>query len=86
MTATFHLTRPSDVTIGVAYSLRSMPKIKFTGFNIEDYDHVTTINCEEADIMLVCPVTDNDCRVRDVEEREVLETVEETAMVVEFAA
>lgn len=86
MTATFHLTRPSDVTIGVAYSLRSMPKIKFTGFNIEDYDHVTTINCEEADTMLVCPVTDNDCHVRDVEEREVLETVEETAMVVEFAA
>jgi len=86
MTATFHLTRPSDVTIGVAYSLKSMPKIKFTGFNIEDYDHVTTINCEEADIMLVCPVTDSDCRVRDVEEREVLETVEETAMVVEFAA
>ena len=70
MTATFHLTRPSDVTIGVAYSLRSMPTIKFTGFNIEDYDHVTTINCEEADIMLVCPVTDNDCRVRDVENRE----------------
>lgn len=86
MTATFHLTRPSDVTIGVAYSLKSMPKIKFTGFNIEDYDHVTTINCEESDIMLVCPVTDNDCRVRDVEEREVLETVEETAMVVELAA
>ena len=86
MTATFHLTRPSDVTIGVAYSLKSMPKIKFTGFNIEDSDHVTTVNCEESDIMLVCPVTDDACRVRDVENREVLETVEQTALVVEIAA
>ena len=72
MTATFHLTRPSDVTIGVAYSLRSMPKIKFTGFNIENSDHTTTINCEEADLMLVCPVTTDSCSVRDVENREVL--------------
>lgn len=71
MTATFHLTRPSDVTIGVAYSLKSMPKIKFTGFNIEASDHVTIVNCEEADLVLVCPVTDETCNVRDIENREV---------------
>lgn len=86
MTATFHLTRPSDVTIGVAYSLRSMPKIKFTGFNIESEDRATIVNCEESDIMLVMPVLDTGGYVRDVENREVLEEVEETAMVVEFAA
>ena len=86
MTSTFHLTRPSDVTMGVAYSLKSMPKIKFTGFNIEDSDRVTIVNCEEADLMLVCPVIDDACHVRDVENREVLEEVEETAMVVEIAA
>lgn len=86
MTATFRLTRPSDVTIGVAYSVERLQRIKFTGFNIEDPDHPTSVNCEEADIMLVCPVTDDACRVRDVEEREVLETVEETAMVVEMQA
>ena len=86
MTATFHLTRPSDVTIGVAYSLRSMPKIKFTGFNIESEDRATIVNCEESDIMLVMPVLDSGGSVRDVENREVLEKVEETAMVVEMAA
>ena len=85
MSATFHLTRPSDVTIGVAYSLRSMPKIKFTGFNIEASDRVTIVNCEEADLMLVCPVTDETCNVRDVENREVLEGTA-TAMVVEMQA
>lgn len=82
MTATFHLTRPSDVTIGVAYSLKAMSKIKFTGFNIEDSDRVTIVNCEEADLLLVCPVADTVWRVRDVEEREVLET----ATLVEIAA
>ena len=86
MTATFHLTRPSDVTMGVAYSLRSMPTIKFTGFNIESEDRATIVNCEESDIMLVMPVLDSDGYVRDVESREVLEEVEETAMVVEMAA
>lgn len=75
MTATFRLSRVSDVTIGVAYNIERLQQIKFTGFNIEDYDHVTTVNCEESDIMLVCPVTDDACRVRDVENREVLETV-----------
>ena len=86
MTATFHLTRPSDVTMGVAYSLRSMPTIKFTGFNIESEDRATIVNCEESDIMLVMPVLDSGGYVRDVENREVLEEVEETAMVVEMAA
>ena len=86
MTATFHLTRPSDVTMGVAYSLRSMPTIKFTGFNIESEDRATIVNCEESDIMLVMPVPDSGGYVRDVENREVLEEVEETAMVVEMAA
>ena len=86
MTATFHLTRPSDVTMGVAYSLRSLPAIKFTGFNIESYDHATIVNCEESDIMLVMPVLDSGGYVRDVEEREVLEAVEQTEMVVEMAA
>ncbi len=87
MTAAFHLTRPSDVTIGVAYSLRSMPTIKFTGFNIEDSEHVTVVNCEEADIMLVCPVTGEAGLVRDVEEREVVDVqLAQTAMVVEMAA
>lgn len=86
MTATFHLTRPSDVTMGVAYSLRSMPTIKFTGFNIESEDRATIVNCEESDIMLVMPVLDYGGYVRDVENREVLEEVEETAMVVEMAA
>lgn len=85
MTATFHLTRPSDVTMGVAYSLRSMPTIKFTGFNIESEDRATIVNCEESDIMLVMPVLDSGGYVRDVENREVLEEVEETAMVVEMA-
>lgn len=86
MTATFHLTRPSDTTIGVAYSIRSMLKTKFTGFNLEDSEHGTIINCEEADLLLAMPMLDQGGYVRDVEEREVLETVEETAMVVEFAA
>ena len=86
MTATFHLTRPSDVTMGVAYSLRSMPTIKFTGFNIESEDRATIVNCEESDIMLVMPVLDSGGYVRDVENREVLEEVKETAMVVEMAA
>lgn len=86
MTATFHLTRPSDVTMGVAYSLRSMPTIKFTGFNIETEDRATIVNCEESDIMLVMPMLDSGGYVRDVENREVLEEVEETAMVVEMAA
>lgn len=86
MTATFHLTRPSDVTMGVAYSLRSMPTIKFTGFNIESEDRATIVNCEESDIMLVMPVLDSGGYVRDVENREVLEEVEETAMVVEMSA
>lgn len=86
MTATFRLSRVSDVTIGVAYNISRLQQIKFTGFNIEDYDHVTTVNCEESDIMLVCPVTDDACRVRDVENREVLETVEETALEVKLNA
>ncbi len=82
-TATFHLTRPSTETIGVRYSVRSMLKLKFTGFSIEDSSYATCVNCEEADIVLVMP-----CEgyfVRDVENREVLETVEQTAMVVEMA-
>ena len=82
MTATFHLTRPSDVTIGVAYSLRSMPTIKFTGFNIEDSDHATTVNCEEADIMIVMPNI-CDSYVRDVENREVMQETA-AAMIVDM--
>lgn len=88
-TATFHLTRPSSVTIGACYSIRAMLKLKFTGFNIEDTTHATLVNCEEADIMVVMPC--EGYYVRDAENREVLETVEvlknveETAMVVEMA-
>lgn len=84
MTATFRLTRPSDVTIGVAYNIERLQCVKFTGFNIEASDRVTIVNCEEADLMLVCPVTDETCNVRDVENREVLE--ETAAMVVEMQA
>jgi len=71
MTATFRLTRTSDVTIGVAYSVERLQRIKFTGFNIEASDRVTIVNCEEADLVLLCPVTDDTCNVRDVENREV---------------
>ena len=86
MTATFHLTRPSDVTTGVAYHVGRFQKIKFTGFNIESEERGTIVNCEESDIMLVMPMLDSGGYVRDVENREVLETVEETEMVVELAA
>lgn len=86
MTATFHLTRPSDVTTGVAYHVGRFQKIKFTGFNIESEERGTIVNCEESDIMLVMPMLDSGGYVRDVENREVLEEVEETAMVVEMAA
>ncbi len=85
-TATFHLTRPSDSTIGFALNIGRLQKMKFTGFNLEDSTHGAIINCDEADIMLVMPVLNENGYVRDVEEREVLETVEETAMVVELAA
>ena len=78
MTATFRLTQPSETTIGVAYSIRSMLKTKFTGFNIEDHEHGTLVNCEEADLMLVMPMTDCVGRLRDVEKREVV-AVEEMA-------
>jgi hypothetical protein len=86
MTATFHLTRTSDVTTGVAYHVGRFQKIKFTGFNIESEERGTIVNCEESDIMLVMPMLDSGGYVRDVENREVLETVEETEMVVELAA
>ena len=85
-TATFHLTRPSDSTIGIAFNIGRLQKMKFTGFNLEDSTHGAIINCDEADIMLIMPMLNESGYVRDVEEREVLETVEETAMVVEFAA
>ena len=84
-TATFHLTRPSDSTIGFALNIGRLQKMKFTGFNLEDSTHGAIINCDEADIMLIMPTLNESGYVRDVEEREVLETVEETAMVVEMA-
>lgn len=76
-TATFHLTRPSTSTIGIAFNVRLLLKMKFTGFNLEDSTHGAIINCDEADIMLVMPVLNENGYVHDVEEREVLETVEE---------
>lgn len=82
-TATFHLTHPATETIGVRYSVRTMLNLKFTGFNIEDSKNGTLVNCEEADIMLVMPC--EGFLVRDAENREVLEAVEQTAMVVELA-
>ena len=87
MTATFHLTRPSQVTMGVAYSLATLPKIRFTGFNLEDSEHGGIITCEEADLMLIMPCL-SDSYVRDVKKREVCvcEDVPETAMVVELQA
>ena len=85
-TATFHLTRPSDSTIGIALNIGRLQKMKFTGFNLEDSTHGAIINCDEADIMLIMPMLNESGYVRDVEEREVLEAVEETAMVVELTA
>ena len=76
MTATFHLTRPSDVTTGVAYHVGRFQKIKFTGFNIESEERGTIVNCEESDIMLVMPMLDSGGYVRDVENREVVEVLE----------
>lgn len=70
-TATFHLTRPSDVTIGVAYKVKDLMITKFTGFNIENDSLPTVISCEESDIMLMMPVLSDD-RVRDREHREVV--------------
>lgn len=84
-TVTFHLTRPSDTTIGVGYMVDRLKKTKFTGFNLEDSQHTTILNCEEADIMLLMPVVGSDVCVRDIEEREVV-AVEETAVVVEMQA
>lgn len=84
--ATFHLTRPSDVTIGVCYLTQYLQQIKFTGFNIEKGDRATILNCEETDIMLVMPVLKDSGYVYDVENREVVELCEDeqTAMVVEL--
>jgi hypothetical protein len=62
-----------------------LKKTKFTGFNLEDSQHTTILNCEEADIMLLMPVVGSDVFVRDIEEREVV-AVEETAVVVEMQA
>lgn len=70
MTATFRLTRPSDVTIGVAYNVGRLQRIKFSGFNIEDSSRPTIVNCEEADLVLLCQ-TDVENRTRDEENREV---------------
>lgn len=58
MTATFHLTRPSDVTIGVAYNIKQLKTVMFTGFDIEDSEHATIVRCEESDIMLAMTVLD----------------------------
>ena len=70
MTATFRLSRVSDVTIGVAYNIERLQQIKFTGFSIQSSDRASIVDCEEADIMLVMPVL-NDSYVRNVENREV---------------
>ena len=85
-TATFHLTRTSDVTMGVAYNIRNLQKVKFTGFNLEDYEHGTIVNCEEADVMLMMPMLDGNGYVRDVSERECMDEVVECAEIVEMAA
>ena len=69
-TATFHLTRLAQATIGVAYSAERMKKIKFTGFNLEKSDHATIVDCEEAELMLVMPFRQSDGYVFDVENRE----------------
>lgn len=69
-TATFRLTRPSDTTIGVCYKVRLLQIVKFTGFNLEDSERPTVVNCEESDILLMMPCLSESGYVFDVENRE----------------
>lgn len=70
-TATFHLTRLAQATIGVAYRADRMKMIKFTGFNLEESNRATIVDCEEAELMLVMPMLQDDrSYVSNIENRE----------------
>ena len=58
----------------------------FAHLNLEDYEHGTIVNCEEADVMLMMPMLDGNGYVRDVSERECMDEVVECAEIVEMAA
>jgi hypothetical protein len=81
-TATFRLTRPSQITEGIAYSRERLAKIPFTGFCFSSPDRASVLIPDNFDYLLIMPML-RESYVTDVEEREV---VEETAVVVELAA
>lgn len=84
-TATFRLTRPSQVTEGIAYSRERLSKTLFSGFCISKSDRASVLIPDNYDYLLIMPML-RESYVTDVENREVLEAVEEAAMVVELAA
>lgn len=90
----FRLTHKSDKTETILLSVNRMKKIRFSGFFMQEPDKACIISTEDNDLQLVMPMllSDPDSSdyispiAPDIEEREVLETVEETEMVVELAA
>lgn len=86
-TATFRLTRPSQTTEGIAYSREKLAKTLLSGFYIYNHGVASLLVADNYDLLLLMPMLKEEGGyVHDVENREVLETVEETAMVVELVA
>ena len=70
-TATFRLTKPSEITVGTCYNISQLQKIKFTGFGIGEPLRATEIDCEDTDYMILMPCV-AESYVFHVEEREVI--------------
>lgn len=88
-TASFRLTRTSELTIGTCYNIDKLAKMKFRGFHFVEPGRPTLVDTDDADLMLVMPMISDveGDYVFDVENRAVIETVDtETAMVVELQA
>ena len=75
-TASFQLTKPSDITIGTCFKISQLQKMKFTGFRLKESTRSIIVDCEESDCMVVMPILVDDGNpesyVFHAEEREVI--------------
>lgn len=73
-TATFRLTKPSEITIGACFNIHRLQQLKFSGFHIQDASRATYVDTEAEDLLLLMPMQPDDewkCTFNE-EEREVV--------------
>lgn len=51
----FRLDKPAETTSEICYKLQLLKKVKFTGFNFNDKLQASTVDCENADLILLMP-------------------------------